>query len=82
MKLVDDLPYVIFVALLGAGAFFIGNLVFFQFLWQLVAAPIVGALLGFLVGVQVVRSKKLPIFATVREHRIAMGGDVNETEDS
>lgn len=82
MQCLDDLPYSVFVAFLGAAAFFLGNLVFYQFPWQLVAAPIMGGLLGFVAGVRVVRSKKLPIFATVREHRIAMAGDKQRDERS
>lgn len=82
MKLIDDLPYVVFVMLLGAAGFLIGNIVFFQSLWQLVAAPIVGGLLGFLVGVLELRSKKLPIFATMREHRAAMVDDTDGAEHS
>jgi hypothetical protein len=82
VKLIADLPYVVFVTLLGAAGFLIGNLVFFQFSWQLVAAPIVGGLLGFLAGVLEVRSKKLTFFATMREHRTAMVDDANGAEHS
>ena len=61
--------------LFAAATYFIGNLVFYQYPLQLVAAPIVGALLGLLAAVQVVRSKKLPIFVTLREYRIAVAHD-------
>jgi ABC-type branched-subunit amino acid transport system permease subunit len=72
LKFLDDVPYAILGAFFAAVTFFLGNLVFYQFLWQLALAPIMGALLGFLAGVQVVRSKKLRVFATMREHRIAI----------
>ncbi|HKS20171.1 MAG TPA: hypothetical protein VJS63_13280 [Bradyrhizobium sp.] len=73
MKTLDDVPYAVLGAIFAAVCFFIGNLVFYRSLWQLLVAPMVGALLGLITGIQVARSKKLRPFATLREFKAGTG---------
>jgi uncharacterized membrane protein YfcA len=66
---IDDVPYALIGTLLAVIGFFLGNLVFHQYTWQVVIAPIVGGILGFLASVMTLRSKKLPISATMRDFK-------------
>lgn len=71
MKSIDDIPYAILGAGLGAACFLLGNAVTYQHPWQLWLAPVAGGVLGYVAGVMTVRSRKLPFTATLREFRAA-----------
>ena len=71
VKALDDIPYAVLGLIVAAVCFFLGNLVFYRAPWQLIAAPAVGGLLGLIAGIQVVRSKDLRTFATLREFKEA-----------
>jgi ribose/xylose/arabinose/galactoside ABC-type transport system permease subunit len=81
LKIPDDVPYAILGAILAAVGFLVGNLVFYREPWQLVAAPMVGAVLGLAAGMHVVRSRNLRFFATLREFTATIA-DENKTKRS
>jgi hypothetical protein len=72
MKSLDDVPYAILGAAIGAMTFSLGNLLFFQYWWQLELAPIFGGLLGYIAGVSVLRERNLPIGSTLRDFKATM----------
>jgi hypothetical protein len=71
VKSIDDAPYALVGATLGAVGFLLGNLVLNYGSW-LVGAFILGAVLGFVAGILALRSKKLSPFATVGEMKLAI----------
>jgi ribose/xylose/arabinose/galactoside ABC-type transport system permease subunit len=72
LKSIDDLPYALICTVVIAACFLFGNLLVYQYNWQLIAAPVVGVLLGFLAGVSTLRGKKLRFSATIGEFKAAM----------
>jgi hypothetical protein len=73
MKSIDDMPYAIIGACLGAVGFLVGNIVFYRYgLWQLATAPVTGAILGYVAGVWTLRDRKLRIGATMGDFKAAM----------
>ena len=72
MKSIDDMPYAIIGACVGAILFFAGNLFMYRYLWQLELAPVVGAVLGYVAGVWTLRDRKLPISATMGDFKATM----------
>ncbi len=71
----ENYSYAGVIAALGALGFFLGNLVLNFGLWQLIAAPIIGAGLGWLCGVWVLKERHLPASATMAEMKSAMKRD-------
>jgi uncharacterized membrane protein len=74
-NLLDNFSYARVGAALGALCFFLGNLVLNFGLWQLIVAPIIGVILGWLCGVWVLKERRLPASATVAEMKSAMKRD-------
>ena len=72
MKSIDDMPYAVIGACVAAIIFFVSNLFVYRYLWQLELAPVVGAVLGYVAGVWVLRDRKLPIGATMAEFKATM----------
>lgn len=72
MKSIDDLPYAPILMVLIAACFLFGNLLVYRYNWQLIAAPVIGALPGFLAGVLTLRGKKLRFSATMGEFKAAI----------
>lgn len=73
MKSIDDMPYAMIGACLGAICFLAGNIVFYRYgWWQLALAPVFGAFLGCVAGVGTLWGRKLPIDATMGDFKAAM----------
>jgi uncharacterized membrane protein YfcA len=72
MRSLDDMPYAVIGAVVGAVLFMFGTLFVYRYDWQLVAAPVVGAILGYLAGVWTLKDRKLPIGSTLRDFKTAM----------
>ena len=79
VKVLDDIPYAVLGLIVAAVCFFLGNIVFYRAPWQLIVAPIVGGILGLVAGIQVVRSKHLRMFATLREVKEAASEEGKKT---
>ncbi|MGT2501683.1 hypothetical protein ACVOMS_14120 [Bradyrhizobium guangxiense] len=75
MTSLDNFSYARIIAALGAVGFLLGNLVLNFGLWQLIIAPIIGAGLGWLCGVWVLKERRLPANATMAEMKSAMKRD-------
>jgi predicted small integral membrane protein len=75
VTLLDNFSYAGVIAALGALGFFLGNLVLNFGLWQLIVAPIIGAGLGWLCGVWVLKERRLPASATLDQMKSAMKRD-------
>jgi hypothetical protein len=74
MKSIDDMPYAMTGACLGAIGFLVGNIVFYRYgWWQLAVAPVAGAILGYVAGAWALWDRKLPIGATMGDFKVAMG---------
>lgn len=72
MKSIDRLSDCVLGAMFGAAGFLLGNAIFFKATWQLVAAPVVGGILGLVAAMKVLRDMKLSLAATwgdVRAHQ-------------
>jgi hypothetical protein len=72
LKSLDDMPYAILGALVAATIFMVSTLFVYRYGWQLVAAPIVGAILGYIAGVWTLKDRKLPIGSTLRDFKATM----------
>ena len=76
MKSIDNFSYAGVGATVGAAGFLLGNAIFYEAIWQLVAAPVVGGILGLVAAIWVLRDMKLPMAATMgdvkaRQKRLA-----------
>lgn len=65
MESIDRLSCSLLGAIVGALGFLLGNAIFYKAAWQLVAAPIVGGLLGLLAAASVLRDMGLPFASTL-----------------
>jgi len=77
MKSIDRLSHSLLGTVVGATGFLLGNAVFYKAAWQLVAAPIVGGILGLVAAASVLRDMRLPFASTlgdVKVHRANMDG--------
>jgi hypothetical protein len=73
MKSIDDFPYAVIGACLGALGSLVGNIVFYRYgWWQLALAPVLRATLGYVAGVWALRDRKLPIGATMGDFKATM----------
>jgi hypothetical protein len=72
LKSLDDMPYVLIGTILATVGFFVGNLFFYRYNWQLIVAPVIGAILGFAAGVLVLQGRKLHFSTTLGEFKAAM----------
>jgi hypothetical protein len=70
MMSIDRLPYSLLGAVVGATGFLLGNAVFHKAAWQLVAAPIVGGILGLAAAAWVLRDMKLPFASTLGDVKV------------
>ena len=68
MKLkLDHVPLIFFNMGLWAVGFFVANLFIYSSTWQLIAAPIIGAVCGFASSYWDLHRTELPLSATVAE---------------
>jgi hypothetical protein len=65
LKSIDDISYALLGTVLAATCFLLGNVIFYKAVWQLVAAPFVGGVLGLVAAASVLRDMKLPLAATM-----------------
>ncbi|KYK48048.1 hypothetical protein [Bradyrhizobium diversitatis] len=74
-KSLDNFSYAGVIAALGAFGFFLGNLVLNFGLLPLIVSLVIGAGLGWLCGVWVLKERRLPASATMAEMKSAMKQD-------
>jgi len=65
VKSIDHVSYVLLGTIVAAAGFLLGNAIFYKAMWQLVAAPVVGGILGLVSAAWVLRDMKLPFTATL-----------------
>lgn len=82
MKSIDRFPTALVFSAFTATCFFVGNLVRFQGIWWLAAAPVVGGLLGFLCSASVLRAQKLPLWTTWGDQKMATGANNGRKKSS
>jgi hypothetical protein len=82
VKSVDDIPYALVGAVLGAVCAFPGNLLFHRYAWQIGAAPIAGGVLGYVAGIMALRSKRLSASSTMAEMKLALRREREKPEIS
>jgi len=70
MKSIDRLSYALLGTIVGATGFLLGNAIFYNAPWQLVAAPIVGGILGLVAAASVLRDMKLPFASTLGDVKV------------